>query len=61
MDSALAALNCEMEFRFLRGESKPTSRLLSLAFWRIYCGLFRDLLGRIPDKKALERRVFYKS
>lgn len=58
---SLGCSDCEMEFRCLRGERKPTSRLPALAFWRVYFGLFRDLFGRIPGKRALERRVFYKS
>lgn len=59
--ASLGCSDCEMEFRFLREESKPTSRLSTLAFGGVYFGLFRELLGRIPGKRALERRVFYKS
>lgn len=58
---SLGSSDCEMEFRYLRGESKPTTRLPALSFWRVYFGLFRDLFRRILGKRALERRVFYKS
>lgn len=45
-----------LEFRILRAGTKMKSKLRTLDFKRVYFGLFRDLLGRVPWNKALEGR-----
>ncbi|GAB0183929.1 mitochondrial enolase superfamily member 1 [Grus japonensis] len=45
-----------VEFRILRAAKRACSKLTTLDFRRADCGLFRDLLGRIPWDKALEGR-----
>jgi len=45
-----------VEFRMLRGGSRPISRITTLDFRRADFGLFKDLLGGIPWARALEGR-----
>ncbi|KAJ7399793.1 glycerol kinase [Pitangus sulphuratus] len=45
-----------VEFRILRGESNTKTRITTSDFGRADCGLIRDLLERIPQYMALERR-----
>ncbi|PKU29548.1 glycerol kinase [Limosa lapponica baueri] len=53
---SLGCSDHEMEFRILRGGSRAKNKLTTLDFRRADFGLFRDLLGRVPWDKALERR-----
>ena len=46
-----------VEFRFLCGESRATSRIKTLDLRRANFGLFKELLGGIPCARALEGRV----
>lgn len=50
-----------VEFRILRGGSKTETRITTLDFRRADCGLFRDLLKRIPQYTALGRREVQES
>ncbi|GAB0203631.1 hypothetical protein GRJ2_002828700 [Grus japonensis] len=45
-----------VEFKILRAVRRARSKLTTLDFRRADFGLFRDMLGRIPWDKALERR-----
>lgn len=45
-----------LEFRILRTGTKMKSKLTTLDFKRVYFGLFRDLLGRVPWDKGMEGR-----
>jgi len=56
LKSSLGCSDHEMvEFRILRAVRRVHSRLTTLDFRRADFGLFRDLLGRVPRDKALER------
>ncbi|GAB0184184.1 hypothetical protein GRJ2_000884000 [Grus japonensis] len=50
-----------VEFRILRGRSRPVSRITTLDFRRANFGLFKDLLGRIPWVKVLEGKKEFDS
>jgi len=43
-----------VEFRILRGGSRPISRITALDFKRANFGLFKDLFGGIPWVRGLE-------
>jgi len=45
-----------VESKILRATTRVHSKLTTLEFRREDFGLFRDLLGRVPWDKALERR-----
>ena len=45
-----------VEFKILRAVRRVHSKFTTLDFRRPDFGLFRDLLGRVPWDKALERR-----
>lgn len=55
---SLGCSGCEIvEFRTLTEGSKAKSRTTTMVFRRPDFGLYRDLLGRIPGGRLLERRV----
>ena len=43
-----------VEFRILRGADRTMGRYITLDFWRDNFALFKDLLGVIPQVRALE-------
>jgi len=45
-----------VEARILRESSRANSRITTLDFWREDCNPFRDLLGKIPWERAMQRR-----
>lgn len=45
-----------VKVRILRGGNKANSRITTLDFRGVDFGLFRDLPGRIPRERVLERR-----
>lgn len=54
---SLGCSNPEMvKCKILRAKRRVHSKLTSLEFRRAGFGLFRDLLGRVPQDKALEGR-----
>jgi len=57
LKGSLSCSDHEMvEFKILRAASRAHSKLTALDFKRADFGLFRDLLSRVPQDRALDGR-----